>query len=343
MNTIASKISTTSNELLKIDKRIKELESQSTQLAFQLQQEIISRQKLESNSLSHQSGFSSQIQTLKEGIEQLGQVVNDSIDDFKKNILHETSEKNAKIKAYVDEKAKLFNYYDKKVAENDFTKQNFENEIKNKLYTIESTVKNSVQQLKDEITLNTKKLERFEQVINDNYSSLKSEIDNLSKEMMNIKNDLICLNSFRNSTIENFKAVQSDLIHQDETMTNFVNRVNCCLREFENKSKDYENNFLNQNETFTNIKDEIYRHIEIIDTKLNSKMKELDGLIYKQTTLQCSEIDNFEKHMLNEQENFTQFIQSRFDEQNASMKQLIDYLGDDIRMIKNKVDMRQHH
>ena len=343
MNTIASKISTTSNELLKIDKRIKELESQSTQLAFQLQQEIISRQKLESNSLSHQSGFSSQIQTLKEGIEQLGQVVNESIDDFKKNILHETSEKNAKIKAYIDDKTKLFNYYDKKVAENDFTKQNFENEIKNKLYTIENTVKNSIQQIKDEVALNTNKLERFEKVINDNYSSLKSEIDNISKEMMNIKNDLICFNNFRNSTVENFKAVQSDLIHQDETMTNFVNRVNCCLREFENKSKDYENSFLNQNETFMNVKDEIYRHIEIIDTKLNSKMKELDGLIYKQSKLQCSEIDNFEKHMLNEQENFTRFIQGRFDEQNASMKQLIDYLGDDIRMIKNKVDMRQHN
>ena len=343
MNTIASKISTTSNELLKIDKRIKELESQSTQLAFQLQQEIISRQKLESSSLSHQSGFSSQIQTLKEGIEQLGQVVNESIDDFKKNILHETSEKNAKIKAYIDDKTKLFNYYDKKVAENDFTKQNFENEIKNKLYTIENTVKNSIQQIKDEVALNTKKLERFEKVINDNYSSLKSEIDNISKEMMNIKNDLICFNNFRNSTVENFKAVQSDLIHQDETMTNFVNRVNCCLREFENKSKDYENSFLNQNETFMNVKDEIYRHIEIIDTKLNSKMKELDGLIYKQSKLQCSEIDNFEKHMLSEQENFTRFIQGRFDEQNASMKQLIDYLGDDIRMIKNKVDMRQHH
>ena len=343
MNTIASKISTTSNELLKIDKRIKELESQSTQLAFQLQQEIISRQKLESSSLSHQSGFSSQIQTLKEGIEQLGQVVNESIDDFKKNILHETSEKNAKIKAYIDDKTKLFNYYDKKVAENDFTKQNFENEIKNKLYTIENTVKNSIQQIKDEVALNTNKLERFEKVINDNYSSLKSEIDNISKEMMNIKNDLICFNNFRNSTVENFKAVQSDLIHQDETMTNFVNRVNCCLREFENKSKDYENSFLNQNETFMNVKDEIYRHIEIIDTKLNSKMKELDGLIYKQSKLQCSEIDNFEKHMLNEQENFTRFIQGRFDEQNASMKQLIDYLGDDIRMIKNKVDMRQHN
>jgi hypothetical protein len=343
MNTIASKISTTSNELLKIDKRIKELESQSTQLAFQLQQEIISRQKLESSSLSHQSGFSSQIQTLKEGIEQLGQVVNESIDDFKKNILHETSEKNAKIKAYIDDKTKLFNYYDKKVAENDFTKQNFENEIKNKLYTIESTVKNSIQQIKDEVALNSKKLERFEKVINDNYSSLKSEIDNISKEMMNIKNDLICFNNFRNSTVENFKAVQSDLIHQDETMTNFVNRVNCCLREFENKSKDYENSFLNQNETFMNVKDEIYRHIEIIDTKLNSKIKELDGLIYKQSKLQCSEIDNFEKHMLSEQENFTRFIQGRFDEQNASMKQLIDYLGDDIRMIKNKVDMRQHH
>lgn len=343
MNTIASKISTTSNELLKIDKRIKELESQSTQLAFQLQQEIISRQKLESSSLSHQSGFSSQIQTLKEGIEQLGQVVNESIDDFKKNILHETSEKNAKIKAYIDDKTKLFNYYDKKVAENDFTKQNFENEIKNKLYTIESTVKNSIQQIKDEVALNSKKLERFEKVINDNYSSLKSEIDNISKEMMNIKNDLICFNNFRNSTVENFKAVQSDLIHQDETMTNFVNRVNCCLREFENKSKDYENSFLNQNETFMNVKDEIYRHIEIIDTKLNSKIKELDGLIYKQSKLQCGEIDNFEKHMLSEQENFTRFIQGRFDEQNASMKQLIDYLGDDIRMIKNKVDMRQHH
>ena len=343
MNTIASKISTTSNELLKIEKRIKELESQSTQLAFQLQQEISSRQKLESSSLSHQSGFSSQIQTLKEGIEQLGQVVNDSIDDFKKSILHETSEKNAKIKAYVDDKTKLFNYYDKKVAENDFAKQNFENEIKNKLYAIESTVKTSVQQIKDEMALTTKRVERFEKVVNDNYSSLKSEMDSLSKEMSSIKNELICLGSFRNSTVENFKAVQSDLIHQDETMTNFINRVNCCLREFEAKTKDYENNFLNQNETLSNVKDEIYRHVEIIDTKLNSKIKEIDGLIYKQTTLQCSEIDNFEKHMLNEQDNFTRFIQSRFDEQNASMKQLIDYLGDDIRMIKNKVDMRQHH
>ena len=92
----------------------------------------------------------------------------------------------------------------------------------------------------------------------------------------------------------------------------------------------------NVEETVKNLEEKVTRFKD-------SKMKELDGLIYKQSKLQCSEIDNFEKHMLNEQENFTRFIQGRFDEQNASMKQLIDYLGDDIRMIKNKVDMRQHN
>ena len=126
MNSIVSKISTTNNGMMKMEKRIKDLETLTNSIFSTLNSEIESRKQLEQGHISSQSGNIAQIKTLKEGIEQLGQVVSESLEDFKQKITQDTSNKTSKVYSFVEEKMKLFEYYDKKNAENDFTKQNFE-------------------------------------------------------------------------------------------------------------------------------------------------------------------------------------------------------------------------
>lgn len=338
MNSIVSKISTTNNGMMKMEKRIKDLETLTNSIFSTLNSEIESRKQLEQGHISSQSGNVAQIKTLKEGIEQLGQVVSESLEDFKQKITQDTSNKTSKVYSFVEEKMKLFEYYDKKNAENDFTKQNFENETKSRLYSLENEVKNSLKQLRDELNTNTARIDFIEKKCVDNYNIIKEDLGLLSKEMLNLKNELIALNKFKDNTISNFKNVRTDIIQHEEMINNFASKVNFSLSEFENKIKSYEESIKAQNENFDGIKNEIFGHIDVIDSKLNTKLKEINDLLFKQSSMQCKELDNFENHILTEQDKFTKYIQNRYDEQNENMKKLFDYTNEDLKMVKNKTD-----
>jgi hypothetical protein len=49
----------------------------------------------------------------------------------------------------------------------------------------------------------------------------------------------------------------------------------------------------------------------------------------------------FENHLLNEYEKFINFIQTKFDELNEGVKKLVDYNGEDINIMKEKMDLFQ--
>ena len=168
MNTIVTKISNTNNDMLKMEKRVRDLEKLTSSLMTSLTNEIESRKQLEQGTLSSQSGHSAQINTLKDGIAQLGQVVSESLEDFKQKITQDTSDKTTKLYAFIEDKMKLFDYYDKKNAENDFTKNNFENETKSRLCSIENEVKESLKQFRDELNTNTARIHFIEKKCVDN-------------------------------------------------------------------------------------------------------------------------------------------------------------------------------
>ena len=204
MNTIVTKISNTNNDMLKMEKRVRDLEKLTSSLMTSLTNEIESRKQLEQGTLSSQSGHSAQINTLKDGIAQLGQVVSESLEDFKQKITQDTSDKTTKLYAFIEDKMKLFDYYDKKNAENDFTKNNFENKTKSRLRSIENEVKESLKQFRDELNTNTARIDFIEKKCVDNYNIIKEDLSVLTKEMLNIKNQLISLNKFKDSTVDNF-------------------------------------------------------------------------------------------------------------------------------------------
>ena len=147
--------------------------------------------------------------------------------------------------------------------------------------------------------------------------------------MLNLKNELIALNKFKDNTISNFKNVRTDVIHQEEMINNFVSKVNFSLSELENKIKSYEENIKAQNDNFNNVRNEIFGHIDVIDSKLNSKLKEINDIIFKQSSMQCKELDNFENHILTEHDKFTKYIQNRYDEQNENMKKLFSTISNE--------------
>ena len=64
----------------------------------------------------------------------------------------------------------------------------------------------------------------------------------------------------------------------------------------------------------------------------------MNDLIFKQSTLQCKEIDNFENHVLTEQQKFTEYMEGSFDKQNENMKKLFDYTNQDLDIVKGKVE-----
>ena len=113
MNSIVKKVSTQNSDLKRMEKKLNELENLTTSISMQLRDESTKRANFEENSISNQTGNQNQIQTLKDAITQLGNLVNDSIEELKMKSKNDFNEQYLKLQSYIDNKIKFINDLEK--------------------------------------------------------------------------------------------------------------------------------------------------------------------------------------------------------------------------------------
>lgn len=336
MNTLYKRVSTQAIKGSKLEDRIYQIEEFLTKLRKDLKEEIDLRKALEKISLANHNGNENQIKALKDALDQIGDLVNDSISDFKNELRNEMEDKNNVLKNFVDKKMKILDTYDKINADNEFNHKNFENQTRNKLNELDNDIKNNIKSMNDIISTNTNKVNYFEKKFVEEMKYIREEITNIYKELENLKNDVISLKNFKDISNNNFKNINNDISKQEEIITNFTNKINLSLNYYENEVQHFKEENCNVLLNFNKIKEEVYRHLNIIDNKLSSKLKELFLSIEDKQNFNNCEIQRFEKYIYEEQEKFNKFIEEKFNNLNDGNKKLFEVYNKDLNNVKTK-------
>ena len=336
MNTLYKRVSTQAIKGSKLEDRIYQIEEFMTKLRKDLKEEIELRKALEKISISNHNGNENQIKALKDALDQIGDLVNDSISDFKNELRNEMEDKNNVLKNFVNKKMKVLDTYDKINADNEFNHKNFENQTRNKLNELDNDIKNNIKSMNDVISTNTNKVNYFEKKFVEEMKYIREEITNIYKELENLKNDVTSLKNFKDISNNNFKNINNDISKQEEIITNFTNKINLSLNYYENEVQHFKEENCNVLLNFNKIKEEVYRHLNIIDNKLSSKLKELFLSIEDKQNFNNCEIERFEKYIYEEQEKFNKFIEEKFNNVNEGNKKLFEVYNKDLNNVKTK-------
>ena len=343
MTSLVKKVPSQNQELKRMEKRINELENLTTSISMQLRDESSKRANLEENSLTNQTGNQTQIQTLKDTITQLGNLVNDSIEEIKMKSKNDFNEQYLKLQSYIDNKIKFINDLEKNNLNDNINKKKFD-DVNSKIFNLNNEFQLNIKNIRDELNSNISKIDFFEKKLIDNINNIKEEIQILNKEIIDIKNEIRAFKSFKDNSNNNFRMIKGDILKQEELITTFTNKVSLMLNEFEEKISKYDNLIIEQSEKYNSIKDDIMSKFTIQDNKLSSKLLELNDIIQEYHTSQCNEINNFEEHILKEEEKFNKFIQDKLILENENIKKMLSYYDDDYNNLKVKIEnLEQNH
>ena len=338
MNSVIKKVTNQDSDIKKLEKRIKDLENLTTNLSILLEEEKTKRQGFEENALTKQTGNYQQIENLKKAITELSNLLNESIEDIKLKTNNLLDDRSNKLQNMIDKKMKLFDIYDKKTAENEFNHKNFEDNINLKFFNLKNEVESTFKNFREELNTNATRLDFFEKKLFDNLNTMKEEINNLNKDVLEIKNELNSLKLFKDNSNNNFKIIKSDMINQEEIITNFTNKVSLMINEFDNKLNQFDIYFKKQNESLNSMKEDLISHITSSDNKLANKLNDLNDIIENYNNKQINEINNFEKHILDEEEKFNLFIQDKLNLESENCKKMLYFSREEINNLKNKCE-----
>ena len=326
MNKLSKKISSTSELINKLEQRISILESGFDLFTKRIQEESNSRLELAKSNQINYSANSFQIQALKEKIELISKSTNEALSQFQFNLTKDFSERTSHLQNVIMEKSTIFDTLDKKA-------QNTQ-ELLFKLADIENYIK----KINEDIAQNTVKIEFLEKKQNDNYNTIKEQIMDINKNIMQFQNEFNIINKFKNNANENFAGMANDIFHQQETLEEFNNKIIEQMNNFELNSEKNNQKINEEINILKTWKDDIYKNIEIINEKTINEINKFIEDISNDINNNKKEISMMEKHITEEQNNFGNFIQEKMDNYENSINKNLTYCDEDIKLLRKDVD-----
>jgi predicted nucleic acid-binding Zn-ribbon protein len=326
MNKLSKKISSKSELINKLEQRISILESGFDLFTKRIQEESNSRLELAKSNQINYSANSFQIQALKEKIELISKSTNEALSQFQFNLTKDFSERTSHLQNVIMEKSTIFDTFDKKA-------QNTQ-ELLFKLADIENYIK----KIKEDIAQNTVKIEFLEKKQNDNYNTIKEQIMDINKNIMQFQNEFNIINKFKNNANENFAGMANDIFHQQETLEEFNNKIIEQMNNFELNSEKNNQKINEEINILKTWKDDIYKNIEIINEKTINEINKFIEDISNDINNNKNEISMMEKHITEEQNNFGNFIQEKMDNYENSINKNLTYCDEDIKLLRKDVD-----
>jgi len=326
MNKLSKKISSTSELINKLEQRISILESGFDLFTKRIQEESNSRLELAKSNQINYSANSFKIQALKEKIELISKSTNEALSQFQFNLTKDFSERTSHLQNVIMEKSTIFDTFDKKA-------QNTQ-ELLFKLADIENYIK----KIKEDIAQNTVKIEFLEKKQNDNYNTIKEQIMDINKNIMQFQNEFNIINKFKNNANENFAGMANDIFHQQETLEEFNNKIIEQMNNFELNSEKNNQKINEEINILKTWKDDIYKNIEIINEKTINEINKFIEDISNDINNNKKEISMMEKHITEEQNNFGNFIQEKMDNYENSINKNLTYCDEDIKLLRKDVD-----
>ena len=345
---LKKKQETTNIILGKFDKRIKSLEILTTKLTERISEESQKRNELNNIHISSSENNNYQIKTIKESIEQLASIFNTSLIETKKSLEEKINKENSSLKEIFQEKSKLIDEILTTKKSENFNYQSILNDYQKKLENFNEELNS----YKSDLNEKNKKIENFEKIVNDDHVFFEEQINNINNQFITIEKESAINKTFKTNVNKNLADLESEIREQNEIINKIKLDYDSYMTTFESKLNKYYSNFSQETEKLIKFKEDIYTHIDLNDNKFMTKIKELSDLINKETTLQQNEIENFEKHILEEHNHFSDFFQEKLknielnmnknllcnDEDNKQLKLFVNNLKEESDNLKIKIN-----
>ena len=134
---LKKKLELTNITITKLDKRIKDLETLTTKFNERLNEESLKRMELQNNHLTSSESNNFQINTLKDSIEQIATLLNNSFTEFKSTITQELKEKTTNLQKIIEEKTDIIENVTKSNSEFEIAQKNISDDIQSKVSNME--------------------------------------------------------------------------------------------------------------------------------------------------------------------------------------------------------------
>ena len=316
--------------ITKLDKRIKDLESLTNKLNERLNEESIKRKDLETiyNMSSENNNF--QIKALKESIEQLAKIFNTSLQDMKTSFSEEINNKIHPLKEKIDDK-------NEKIEEIINNKKNDEINHQNSLKDFNSNFVNIEQELKlckNIFEENDKKFKNLEKIVNDDHTFMEEQIKVINNQFNAIDNESKINKKFKTNINKNIADIESAQRQQNEIINNIKENYDSYMSNFEEKLKNYYSYIMEESDKMLKMQNDINNHLDITDGKNMAKLKELSEFFDKEINIQQNEIENFEKHVLEEHNHFSEYFQEKLKNLDENLNKNINLNTANIKQIK---------
>lgn len=328
------KLETTNLTIIKLDKRIKDLETLSTRVTERLNDESLKRMELQNNQLSSSEGNNFQIKTLKESIEQLATILNNSFNEFKLSITQELNDKTSNLQKIIEEKVITIDNAVKSNSEFEEIQKNLSEDVHSKLLNMENELNSSLKLFKEEINKKSNKIDNYEKIINDHHLFLEEQINNINRQFDSIEKESSINKIFKTNVNKNLADIETELRKQKEYLYKIKNNYDTHLTNYEEKINNFYNMIRNESENIHTVQDDIYRHIELMDNKSMSKLNELSDYFNKEIKMQQKEIEHFENHILEEHTHFSNFFQEKLEIFEENVNKNVSFTDVDIKQIK---------
>ena len=318
----------------KLEKRIKDLESLTFKLNERITEENLKRNELNNAQVFFSENNNSQIKTIKESIEQLATIFNTSLNETKKTLNEEINNKTSSLKNILDDKSKLIDEVinSKKIENNDFQSSIKDLDLKF------DNIQNELKLIKEQLNENDKRHENLENIVKNNHSFLEEQIDSINKQFIIIEKESKINKTFKTNINKDLANLESEIREKNELINKIKLDYDSYMDSFEEKLNKYYSSFREESDKLEKMQGEIYTHLDLNDNKFISKIKELSEYFNKEITLQQNEIENFEKHILEEHSHFSDFFQEKIKNVENSMNKNFSFSDEDNRQIKNIIN-----
>ena len=318
----------------KLEKRIKDLESLTFKLNERITEENLKTNELNDVQLSYSENNNSQIKAIKESIKQLAEIFNTSLIETKKNLNEEINNKTFSLKKTLDEKSKIIDeIINSKKIEND----NIQSSIKDLDLKFDN-IQKDLNILKEQLNENNKRHTNLENIVKNNHSFLEEQIDSINKQFIAIEKESKLNKTFKTNVNKDIANLESQIREKDEIINKIKLDYDSYMDSFEEKLNKYYLNFREESDKLQKMHEEVYTHLDLNDNKLISKIKELSEYFNKEITLQQNEIENFEKHILEEHSHFSDYFQEKVKNLEININKNFSFSDEDNRQIKNIIN-----
>lgn len=307
------KLETSNLTITKLDKKIKDLETLTSKLNERLNEESLKRMELQNTQLTSSEENNFQIKTLKESIEQLATILNNSFIDFKTSITQELNEKTSNLQKIIEEKTNVIDNFTKSNSEFEIVQKNLTEDVQTKLLNLENEINSKIKVFQEEITEKSNKIDNYEKIINDDHLFLEEQINNINRQFNSIEKESNINKTFKTSVNSQLADIETNLRNQKEYTQKLKNNYNTHMTNYEEKINNFYNMIRNESDNIRTVQDDIYRHLELFDNKSMTKLKELSDYYNKEIKMHQNEIEHFENHTSEEQTYFSNFFQEKLE------------------------------